>query len=576
MPPGFLEAWAAARPAEEAIEAWRFLRSEDEVMSPAGMRAMTPTPLSFAHTLVRRMERHAWQIRRHEVAIDASACGTVIYEIDAEGATFHFAIRARPTPSRPGDGRLRENEFDFLGTLIDGPVDRAYLERDLAEAVDKVWRGRSTNRTLGWTFANRSARLFEDVVAQLAAGRQPHVAELRRGSGYLLRNAGFYGNGRHATRAWSAIPRDHPLAYPYHVDLLCLYLWRTASFDIVEAAATARSGSAVRLADQAKRVLGIGNSSGIGTIAALVRWPAALSAMMLAREFALAHAKARRGPVDRERVMRLGELVDEARRRYDSLPPRSDALEQPNEVAAGLGRVAEHVDRLADGEQPERPWAWVSDYAARGGSREAAEQVNALLLELYPEVTEALIPFMGSLMSHRRRVAPEPPVTQLLDEVEDRYAWALDVDFEAPGAREHFWYKSEENGENRRGVRAIDPGVEFETFVDVAGAVQRLRRRLVAARPEHTVGRFLVEAPEEALVTSRVQLAARMPYSEIRANVIDARFRPSDAIGCFLSILGIERPEPASVQWVRGVFFQAAPLAEEIASRAEDRGPQAR
>lgn len=560
VPSGFLAAWGeSGRSPRAAWEALAALRSEDEVMSAAVMRAMTPTALSFADSLVERMRRNRWRIACRRSSIDAAARGTLIYEIEAEGSTFHFGISSQPSAAGPGDGRLRENRFDFLGTLVDGPVDERYVARELEEARAHVWRGRSSSRTFGWTFANRGATSFDELLGQLACGRQPSPEALAAGSGYVVRNAGFYGNGRHATRAWASIPAGHPLSHPYHVDLFCLYLWRLASFDILDAAARARSAAAVPLGAEAKRMLGIGNSSGIGTVAALVRWPSSLSAFMFARELALAHAKARPGraaPGEVERVReRLLRLADD----HAAQPERGGGLEAPSAVAAGLREIA---DGLQDGE---RPWGAAAERATRVASREARELLNAELVGTQREIHDLLVGWIDATMRIPREIEPEMPVGELLEIVERRYGWALAIDFERPGAAEHFWYKSEENGENRRGVRAVDPGVANETFVDVAGAVQELHAALRSAPVAWTVGRFLLEQPTAAMAVSRVQLAARLPYSELRENVIDAAFRPCDAIRCFLSVLGIERPDPASVQWVRGVFFLGAPLPAELA-----------
>jgi hypothetical protein len=194
-----------------------------------------------------------------------------------------------------------------------------------------------------------------------------------------------------------------------------------------------------------------------------------------------------------------------------------------------------------------------------------------LLGELYPDAIEAVTTFIPMLMKRPRDVAPEMPLTQLRTIVDKRFAWALQIDQSADGARYHFWYKSEENGENRRGERDLDPGVEWETFVDVVGAVQALSVALddaLAVDPNCTVGRFLLDEPDHAMIVSRVQMAAELPYTELCANVIDKEFRPCDAIRFFLSVLGIDLPDPASILWVRGVFFAGAPLATELADTA--------
>jgi hypothetical protein len=575
LPAGFLETWSRTRPLTEAREALPFLRREDEVLGAAAMRAAPPTRASFVRTLVRRMAVNAWRIERTHTEIDADGVGTLIYEIEAEGALMYFGVHARPSTGEERPGRLRDDTFDFFGTLMDGPPDAEEVARQEADARARVWRGRTSARCFGWTFANRSVRLFDAVLDALADGRQPDAGKLDSSSGYIVRNAGFYGNGRHGTRAWLTIPDAHPLSYPYHVDLFCLYLWRLASFDVVDEAARKRSDRAATLAPETKRLLGVGNASGIGTVAALVRWPSSLSGYVLAREFPLAVARSKAGPVDTVRARRAVELLERLIRTYRVQPERRHGeFERPRDIAVALDRIVGMARELAEsgtlaGEHPARPWLALADAASRTGSREAAELLNAVLIELYAEVADTVGDFLPALMRLRRSVAPEMSVGELQQHLRDRYGWALELDLSAPGARRHFWYRSEENGENRRGERELDPGVEKETFVDVAGAAQSLFQSLAASPADQSVGRFLLGAPEHTMMVSRVQMAAVLPYSEIRANVIDAAFHPCDAIRFFLSVLGIERVDPASVQWVRGVFFQGAPLPADLAAGVE-------
>lgn len=166
---------------------------------------------------------------------------------------------------------------------------------------------------LGWTVANRGTRTFDNVVDALSNGDQPDPVELEHNGGYLIRNGGYYGNGRMGTRAWQSYAADDgPFSTPYHVDLFCVYMWRLVSFDVADAAARARNPAAATLAPALRRYLGIGNSSGLGTVAALVRWPARLSAAITTRELAFAYVLSRKGPFETELYDRLVALLTRA------------------------------------------------------------------------------------------------------------------------------------------------------------------------------------------------------------------------------------------------------------------------
>src|SRR5262249_48298128 len=162
------------------------------------------------------------------------------------------------------------------------------IEREFATFdVRDVDRMRTDAAVLGWTPANRSARMFDAVVDALVRGEQP---VLEPGAHYLLRNGGFQGSGRNGSISYQGIPAEHPLRHPFFADLFALYLVRQVSIDLVNAIAAARSPRAVQLAPSTARYLGVGNSSGQGMCVALQRWPHWVSTWLVVREVALAYA----------------------------------------------------------------------------------------------------------------------------------------------------------------------------------------------------------------------------------------------------------------------------------------------
>jgi hypothetical protein len=553
------------RLAGELDEIGRFLRSPADVMSPAAMRTMSRTRLSFADTLVARMISNGWAIRLVHCEVDGEGLGLIVYEIDAEDTTMHFGAFSYP-PLPLGHQRLfRDTKTDFFGVLLAGPVDIDRLYREREQFDTAVWRGRTDSRVFGWTVASRGTRTFGNVIDALADGRQPDPVELERNGGYIIRNGGYYGNGRMGTRAWQSYASGGPFSTPYHVDLFCVYMWRLLSFDVADAAARARNPAAASLAPGLKRYLGIGNSSGLGTVAALVRWPARLSAYMTSRELAFAYVMSRKGPVDAVRRARLESLLTRAEHAYArAAEPTPGLVEDRHLVASVLASIRGDVvaGRGMDGST--YPWATLLEHAETYGSKESVELLRSLLLELYPEVDDlAEVTVTG--MARECAVEPAMTVGELCRLIEQHSGWALRRDLHDPAARAYFWYRSEENGENRRGERAIDIGVERETFVDVAGTIRRLYDALAAIPEATSVGRFLLTEPEHTLGVARAQFARTSPFSEIQASACAEDFTPCDAIRCFLTVLGVELPEPHSARWVRGTFFRGAPLPEDIA-----------
>jgi hypothetical protein len=494
------------------------------------------------------------------------------YDIEAEELRISFGVYVYPPLPVDDSGKpqmFRSMKREFLGILLDGPVDVERFNRERQEFDDRMWRGRSDPTVYGWTIASRGTRSFDQVVQALADGHQPDLDRLDATGGYILRNGGYYGNGRMGTRAWTSYAgTDRALSTPYHVDLFSVYLWRLASFDLAEATARARNPRSATLDPHIKRHLGIGNSSGLGTVAALQRWPGRFAAAMLAREMAFAYVKSRKAPVGPERLQQLGELLFNAAVAYRAAPAVDPALlESRGQVADALMRIhadAEQLSQQASHTAGGYPWRQLADDAIDYGSGEAVEVLHSLLLELYPEVDQFdQVVNVGSV--RQRLVDPSMTVAELRSILETHFGWALRLDLTSTGKREFFWYRSEENGENRRGERSVDIGVERETFIDVAGTARRLYDFLRGLPDQTTVGRFLLEDPEHSVGVARAQLAADSPYTEIHASVCDADFLASNGIRAFLALLGIELPTPHSGRWVRGLFFRGAPLPEDLA-----------
>jgi len=548
-----------------------FLRAPDVVLGQSVLRGMTASRLSLAQTLVRRMAQKRWQISLERCDIAEDSTGFMAYDIQAEQLHFSFGVYVYPPLPIDESGKpqmFRSMQREFLGVLLDGPIDVARFERERQQFDEQMWRGRSDPKVYGWTIASRGTRSFDEVVQALADGRQPDLARLDVTGGYILRNGGYYGNGRMGTRAWVDYADSGAFSTPYHVDLFSVYLWRLVSFDLVESTARARNPRAATLDPQIKRHLGIGNSSGLGTVAALLRWPGRFAAAVLARELAFAYVKSRRGPIDAQKARRLAELLANAAVAYRNAPPVDPALLEPREqVDEALRRIGAHVESLA--QQPAQrpsnhPWAQLVDDAESYGSVEAVEVLHSLLLELYPEV-DVFDQVLTAGMVRQRLLDPSMTVGQLRSVLETHFGWALSLDLISAGKREFFWYRSEENGENRRGERSVDIGVERETFIDAAGTARRLYDFLHGLPDDTSVGRFLLEDPEHSLGVVRAQLAADTPYSEIHASVCDIDFLASNGIRGFLALLGIELPTPFSGRWVRGLFFRGAPLPQDLA-----------
>lgn len=550
----------------------RWMRDPGECMSPVTLGATKASRTSFSRVLARRMITERWRIEREFFRCDAQGEGTARYAIAIGHHRLTYVVRTFGWDGVEKVGRRADGAYrDLYGAIFAGVPDEARIARELA-TFDT--RDAATMRTdamvTGWAPANRSVRHFDGVVEALTAGRQPDPAMIGDGGGYVMRNGGYNGSGRNGTLSYEGYPADHPFRHPYFADLFGLYLVRQVSVDLVSRIAAARNAHAPALDRHIARYIGVGNSSGQGMCVALQRWPHWVATWVTVRELAIAYAKSRPIAEDPVRLERLDVLLARAGAYLATVRLPCEDYVVPNATIAANLEVVRGWLHEAARDRPV-PGACFGDLVARASAsfdRETVEQLNALLIEIHPEFADAASEYLPIGAERAREVVPEMRVGDLRALLATRYAWALCHDLTRAGAREHFWYHSADNGEQRRGQRGVDPHEEFESFIDHIGLAQGLNAALHGYHEQAFVADLIADAPELAYAISRVQYLADIPYAEIRGNLNAREFIPAHLIRFLLATLGLECASPLSVQYVRGVFFQGMPLAEEVARGA--------
>jgi hypothetical protein len=399
--------------------------------------------------------------------------------------------------------------------------------------------------------------------------------------GYLLRNAGFRGNGKHGSMAFAGLPPAHPLSHPYHAEMLALILWREYGCDLAEHIAQARTTRAVRLDPAVRRYIGLGNGSGLGLAMFVVKRAQWFHRWCLLRETALAHASAQDAAPTSPETRRLRQLLDRCVTHFNEtaealsseVDTRANVFTPPATIAADLSRLRGLVAEFAahgtiGGLGPTRPWLALRAWASEELDVESQEVLNSLLIELYPAVVDELDRHM--VVEEEFDVAPGMTVGELRELLRRRYAWALSVDRTAPGARHYFYYWSIEGREPRLGVRGEDFGQDFEFFADVPGGVQQLEVDLVQRPAGELVARFLLSHPQHQLIVQRVQSLGGLDYAEVIANLIAGDFVPLHLIRFVMSIFGFIRFDPKSDRWVQATILQGAPSVHDLAAGRED------
>lgn len=538
------------------------LRPPDLVMRLERLGAFHQTRLSFMRALLRRLQRERWRVDRPLWRMDERGAGVALYRARAPHRIYTLVCFGHDLDPALRTDRVIAEAWDATFTLFDGEPGAADIER-LAASVPRQEAARYRPSELVLLRANRSVRTFDQVVAALAAGRQPDAAEVGK-AGYLMRTTAVYGNGKFGIADRARIAGRPEFAGPFRAEMLAVWVVRLFCADLVEHMARARApATAARLDPQLRRRLGIGNSTGLGLGPFIVNHPALFHQWILARETALARVRGLVASTAETRERLRGLL---ARARAAAADWRTDDPRQ----AARIAGLRDDLDRLAprlveDALPASRPWDALYRWGEAALSTEGQELLVSLLLEPHGDVVDDLADQMAADEDASFRIDGTMAVGALRALVQRSYAWALAVDYGRPQAAQRFWYTSVEKLEPRLGERYQEPGGELEQPLAVGRDVAALAADLAARPSGESVAAFLLAHPQHRHAVRRVQLSATHPYGEVRDNLVGGDFVPIDLLRCKLAFFGASRFDPKSDRWLRINMYQDAPYPDELA-----------
>jgi len=539
------------------------LRPPSTVMRLSRLGASHQTRLSFMRALLRRLKSEHWEFDRPRWEISNDGVGTAVYRARGPKRSYSLVCFAHDLDPAQRTDRVIAEAWDATFALYDGTPNVSELARLKANVpLQEAGRFRASELTL--SRANRSVRLFEHVVASLAAGRQPDAEKLRA-VGYLMRTTAVYGNGKFGIADRDRIADRPEFAGPFQAEMLTVWLIRAFTVDLAEHLAAARArATAVRLDPAVRRTLGVGNATGLGLGPFIVNHPALFDCWISARETALARvraveaatsetAAAFRDTLSRARALVAGWQVDDARQAARIEDLDTDLKTLSAQVEAGA------LD------QP-TPWDALYRWGEDTLSLEGQEMLVGLLIEPHGALVDDLADAMAIDEAEVFRIDATQSVAALIEAIEDLFGWALTIEFEAPAAQARFWYVSEEKLEPRLGERASEPGSALEQPLTMARDVAELHAVLQDQDPDATLAEFLLGHPHHRRTVRRVQIAMRHPFSEIRDNLLADDMVPLDLLRCKLSFFGATRFDPKSDRWLRINMYQYAPFPDELAT----------
>jgi hypothetical protein len=557
--------------ATEAFAAGPRMRAPEILMKPSRLAVLQASRVSATRLLMAKAIRQRWKIECRKWQIDESARGTALYRIDAPTMSFDFIVHSFEPRMEGRMGRIIGRAWDMMAALVEGPVSDKDV-RITGEEIHKLYAGRATPGTLIWARSNRSARVFNHTVDALAAGRQPDVATLAEAC-YLMRNTGLDGNGTFGTRSFRALEDTHPLRRPLDAQMLCAYMMRVFSVDLVEHLARCRNGHAATLAPQIERFLGVGNGSALGLNFYVNNHPRLVDAWISAREHAIVAAK--RLPVVRQdaQLARLIKLVDRAivfrredRMEYERFLPSAVVAEGLVTVRAALQSLFD--SGLVDGVGAARyPLAALADRLDGAVSDEAFETFLGLATELVPDLCDRLAETLS--VEEEFTTEPDMSIGHLRDLLRTEYAWAFEMDLDSERASRYVWYKSATAEEPRRGLRS-EAGEVFNLALDLPRLVRDLDAEIGGRQPRQSVARLLLELPRYRFVVSRVQTLSGLAYHSPRMNMMGDELVPCDITRLInIAIHGLDKTRDYLQRALRGVIYQGAPTVEDIADGSD-------
>ncbi len=543
------------------------MRSPQMVMKLERMGCFHQSRLSFMRALLRQLKQDHWQFERIRWEIDQNGVGVAVYRARGPEHDYSLVCFSHDLPPEKRSDRVIADQWDATFALFDGEPREQDIDR-LASVVPLQEAGQCSQRELVLSRANRSVRLFEHVVKSLADGHQPDLDMIQQ-VGYLMRTTAVYGNGKFGLCGRERIADRSEFTNAFRAELLAVWLIRWFTIDIAEHLAKIRNPEKAVLMDPAiRRRLGVGNSTGLGMAPFLGTHPSLLHTWINARETALMRVRSLPAAGINE-THAFEQIVQRMRISLDSWhtadPRQAKRIE-------GLKRDIEVLEQQLitwPGDSP-FPWNQLIIWSESHLSIEGQELLVSMVIEPHGALVDDLADQMAVDESAYQGIDGSVTVEKTMQLIRLHYQWALDTDFDEHDACARFWYVSEEKLEPRLGERFEESGADKEQPLAFARDIKSFFRQLESSVANDSMARFLMSYPEHRGAARRLQLVNRLPYAEIRDNLIGSEMVPIDMLRCKLSFFGANKFDPRSDRWVRITMYQDAPFPDEFNATEPD------
>ena len=526
-----------------------------DVMTLDKMGSRYPSRLSFSRSMLRRLLFDNWKISKSKFDLNDEGFGTVVYEIFINNNIYSLVCFSQHLDSADRSDRVIAEKWDTAYSLISGKLNDDELGR-LRKNVPLQESGRNSSKELVLSRANKSVRLFEHVVNCLSKGKQPDINEINK-VGYLLRTTAVYGSGKFGLSDFNNTKEVTDFNQPFRAEMLAVYIIREFSVHLVEHVARKKNpNKAVKLENTIKQHLGIGNSTGLGMAPFIIKHPKLINKWM--DQYTKSLTQVINKNIDPIKLSNYSKLLEKALLYLKEVTTFDEYQIKKN--AKTLEDLKKFIDHIKNYNYIH--WIDLINYATKNFNYDTQEIAKVQLLELYPEDSENFAEDMSD--TEVMEINETQTLKELNSVIENKYSWALKVDFAKKDNNFLFWYISAAKLEPRLGERYNEDGSELEQNLGVAKMVQSLYSKIRTENLNLSVAEYLLLNPEFRGIIRRIQSLTKYPFAEVQDNILGKDTIPINMLRFKLSFFGANRYDPKSDRWLRVSFFSGAPFLSNL------------
>ena len=535
------------------------LRSPKEIMKLSRLGCFHQSKLSFLRSFLEEFKD--WKYSRDMFELNREGYGRAVYSFSKNNRTYSLVCFANELNDDERSDRVIATKWDAAFALHDGIPNKEDIER-LSENVPKQEVGRLSYKELTLSRANRSVRLFNEVVESLSNGRQPDKNVLSK-VGYLYRTTAVYGSGKFGLADRFRIKNRSEIKGPFRLEMMLVYLVRQFTFDQINHIAMNRNPKKfVELDKEIAKSLGIGNSTGLGMAPFIVNHPTLLNNWVLARETTLKQIREVKC-VNKNQFNTFLGCLKKSIKNVENWNTDSDFQKKKIEkLYQDLKKTVNYLEAININQKFlfNNIYKWLEKQVCD----ECLEYLVSIFMEPFDEIVNEQKDKMSSDEDKYFTIPTERKISELRNIIENNYSDILKLDFSIKENNHNFWFISKNKEEPRLGSRYEVNGSDLEQPLAIARDIKKLYERVIVSKHSLSVAEFLLENDDLRHVVRRAFIIEKFPYSEILDNTIGHHLMPIDMLRFKLSFFGAIKFDPRSDKWLRICMFQGAPLPQEL------------